>query len=144
MTKAVKTADASAAKWARNLGMAGPSITAGVQAVQQAPGIAAAAQKNTWLQNVTASADRWAQNVSKVSLASWQQSMLQKGVSRITGGAATAQPKVQAFMQSFLPAVQQIAAQLPPRGDINANISRMTAMVQALHAKKGQFKQAGK
>jgi ribose 1,5-bisphosphokinase PhnN len=51
---------------------------------------------------------KWAQNVAAVSLASWKNSMLTTGLTNIANGARNAIPKVQSFMQSFLPYVSQV------------------------------------
>lgn len=100
-------------------------------AVTTAPGVKAAAVKNLWLQRVTASADKWAARVGAVSLGDWQTSMIEKGLPRISQGAQAAQPKVEAFMADFLPFLDAGVAKVRaiPKGDINASIARMTAMV---------------
>lgn len=121
-----------AARWAQNLGAATTRITAGVQAVQQAPGAKAAAQKQVYVQNVTAAADKWASRVSQVSLGSWQQDMINKGITRIGPGATAAQPKMAAFMTQLLPYIASQQASLPPRGNLDQNISRMTSWVRSM------------
>ena len=121
-----------AQKWAQNLGAAGPSITAGVQAVQQAPGAAAARQKAVWAQNVVNSQNKWAQRVAAVTLSEWQDAMLNKGAPRIGQGATAAVPKMTAFMTRLLPYVENARNSLPARGDLNANIARMVAFTQKM------------
>lgn len=120
------------AKWVRNIGAATQSITDGVNAVTVSPGSKAAAQKNLWLQRIQASADKWAQNVGAVSLTTWQQDMITKGIPRIASGAQANQDKVQAFFTQFLPYLAQGVAQVKamPKGDINAGIARAVAMIQ--------------
>lgn len=123
---------AAAAKWASRLSAATPEITAGVNAVQTAPGQKAAAQKALWVQRVQNSADKWARNVSRVSLEDWKQAMLTKGVNRIGSGAQAAVPKMQQFMAEFLPYVEQGAQRVRsmPKGDLASSIARATAMIQ--------------
>lgn len=121
-----------ATRWAQNLGAATSRITAGVQAVQQAPGAKAAAQKQVYVQNVTAAADKWASRVSAVSLGTWQQDMINKGVSRVGPGATAAVPKMTAFMSQLLPYIDSQKASLPARGNLDQNISRMTSWVRAM------------
>lgn len=124
--------DQIAAKWAQNLQAAGPSITAGVQAVTVAPGQAAARQKQVWTQNTTAAADKWARNTAAVPLETWKADMLNKGVARIGQGAQAAQPKMVSFMSKLLPYQQTLKQQLPPRGNLQQNLARMTQFVQGM------------
>lgn len=121
-----------AQKWANNLGAATQHITAGVQAVQTAPGQAAAAKKALWLSRLQNSADKWARNVSRVSLEDWKAAMLNKGVQRISSGATAAVPKMTTFMTEFLPYVERGAQQVRamPKGDLGASIARASAMIQ--------------
>lgn len=126
---AVKDPATVAQKWANNLSAAGPSIQAGVQAVTTAPGVAAAQQKAVWIAQLTANADKWARNVSAVSLQTWQQDMINKGLPRIATGAQAAIPKMTLFMQQWLPYVNQGVQSLPPRGTIQQNIQRAVAMM---------------
>jgi hypothetical protein len=130
------SADQVAANWAAKLGSAGQRITDGVNAVKVAPGQAAAKQKAVWLQNLQASADRWASHVAAVSLTDWQAAMTSKGVTRIGSGATAAIPKMTNFLGRFLPFVDNAKASLPPRGSYDANKQRMIAMIDKLHGFK--------
>lgn len=121
----------AAAKWAANLAGATQRITDGVNAVQVAPGLAAARQKAVWVQNVAASQDKWASRVAGVSLQSWQQSMITKGVPRIASGATAAQPKMEAFLGQLIPFLQNAKQALPARGTLDQNIARSAAMIRA-------------
>lgn len=116
-----------AANWATRLGQSTQKITDGINAVQVAPGQAAARQKQVWLNNITASADKWASNTAAVSLQDWQQAAITKGVSRIASGAQAAQPKFAQFMTKLLPFVNSAVAGLPARGDLETNIARSAA-----------------
>jgi hypothetical protein len=120
---------AVANKWSTRLSASGADIQAGVQAVKTAPGQAAAAQVAVWLANLQASQDKWARNVSAVTLQQWQQAMINKGIPRIATGAQAAIPKVTQFMTQWLPYEQAGVAQLPPRGTIQQNIQRAIAMM---------------
>lgn len=122
-----------AANWASRLGQSGQAITDGINAVQVAPGQAAARQKTVWVNNVAAAANKWASNVASVSLQDWQQAAITKGVPRIASGANAAQPKFEAFMGRLLPYIESQRSSLPPRGDFAANLNRMTQFVQGMH-----------
>ena len=126
------TADQIAQKWANNLGAATTSIQAGVNAVTVAPGQAAARQKAVWVANVNAAQDKWAARVAAVPLPVWQQDMITKGIPRIATGATAAQPKFSMFMGKLLPYINSAKAQLPPRGNLQQNIARMTQFVNSM------------
>jgi hypothetical protein len=125
-----QTPDQIAANWASRLAASTQKITDGVNGVTVAPGVAAARQKDVWLQNTQAAAAKWQRNVAAVSLADWQAMMLNKGVQRIAAGAQAAQPKFQAFMSKFLPYVHSGRAALPPRGTLDQNINRAVQMMR--------------
>ena len=127
-----QTPDQIAAQWASRLGQSGQRITDGVNAVTVAPGQAAARQKAVYAQNTAASVDKWATRVASVPLSDWQASMTTKGVQRIAQGAQAAQPAFAQFMGQLLPHIAQVKGALPPRGDINANITRMVSFTQGM------------
>lgn len=135
------TASQGAAKWATRLSGATQDITQGVQNVTEAPGIAAARSKALWLQQVTASADKWARRVSAVSLTDWQTAMVSKGIPRIGSGAQAAIPKMEAFLNDFLPFVDQGVQALKsmPKGGTENGIARAAAMIRhnAGYVRKG-------
>lgn len=120
-----------AGKWSRNLGAAGPSITAGVQAVTTSPGQLAAAQTAKWLAALNASAAKWTRNVGALTLTEWQQAMINVGIPRIQQGATTGEPNVVAFMTQFLPYLQTGVNQVKamPSGNLAAGIARASAMI---------------
>lgn len=130
---AMKDPAGTAAKWAQRLNGAGQAITDGVNAVREAPGVRAAAQSAVWIANLQAAQDKWVRNVSAVTLQSWQNSMLTKGVPRIGQGATAAVPKMTQFMQQWLPYAEQVRASLPPRGTVEQNYQRALAQMQGNH-----------
>ena len=119
-------------KWVQRLSASTDSITSGVQNVQQAPGAKAAAQKNKWLQNVQASANKWATRVNSVTLQDWQNAMLNVGVPRIAQGAQQKQGKMQAFMSDFLPYLQTGVSTVErmPSLTLEDGIQRAVAMIR--------------
>lgn len=121
--------------WAAGMNQASQKITAGVNAVTEAPGQKAAAAADLWAQRVNDPAvkAKFQRRSQAVSLGDWKQAMLSKGVNRVGAGATAAKPKFAKFMAQFLPFVQNAAAQVRTmqKGDINASIARMEAMVRA-------------
>lgn len=120
------------AKWVNNLSNATSSITDGVNKVSVAPGQLAAAQVNTWLARIQQSAQKWANNVGSVSLASWKESMINVGIPRIAQGAQAKQSKYLAFAQKFYPYVEQGQAQVKamPKVTLQDGINRAVAMIK--------------
>lgn len=137
---AVKATAAEAAQaWAQNFAAAGTKYTAGINSVTVAPGQLAAAQKNLYLQNVQASANTWASKVAAVDLQTWKNAAGTVGAQRLATGATKGTPKMNAFMQNFLPQLTSIVSGLGPRGTFDQNLARFQAYATALHQKKGQF-----
>lgn len=139
---AVKTTpDQASSKWLSRLSGATQEITNGVNSVTKAPGAAAAAQSQKWLARVTASQQKWATNVGRVSLADWQQAMIQTGIPRVAQGAQAKQQKFTNFMQQFLPYLQAGVNKIDamPSTTLQDNINRAVAMIQY----NAQFKRSG-
>jgi hypothetical protein len=134
----MKNPQTAAAKWSRNLGNAGQSITDGVNSVQVNPAQQAAAQKDLAKQKFAAAIDsgKWEAGLARTTLQGWQQAMIKKGVPRVSEGASQAQPKVAAFLGQLIPAVEGAVASLPPRGSPAQNDQRMIMFA----AKMRQFK----
>ncbi|MGH7239410.1 MAG: hypothetical protein ACREHG_05000 [Candidatus Saccharimonadales bacterium] len=124
-----KTPEQAAAKWKANASAATSAYTDGINSVTSAPGQKAAAQKSVYVQNVQASADKWARNVN-VPLSEWQSAATTKGATNYPVGISAGADKQAAFMNDFLPKVQAISKSLPPRGTIEQNIARMTQQVR--------------
>ena len=130
------TATQISAKWLTNFGNAQQAMTDGVNAVQTAPGQAAAAQVNLWLQRIQASANKWAANVSAVSLQDWKTAMINLGIPRAQQGAVAKQSKYTTFITEYM---SFLSSQVPsikamPKGSIGASIARSSAMIQASYA----------
>lgn len=130
---AIPTPEQVAANWQAKLAGSTQRMQTGVEAVTVAPGAAAAKAAPVWAQNVAAAQQKYAKNVGAVSLGSWQQAFITKGIPRIASGAQAGAPKVQAFMTAFLPVVQNAVNSLPARGTFDQNVARATAMMNALH-----------
>lgn len=126
------TSQSATQKWLTNLSASTDRMTQGANAVQKAPGLAAAAAADKWLAKVTASKAKFAARVSSVSLQSWQQSYINVGIPRVAQGAQAKQAKVTAFMDQFLPylstGLQTIDAM--PNTTLEDGIARATAMIR--------------
>ncbi len=129
-----QNAAAIAAKWEQNTSAAANNgtLAAGIAAVTVAPGQAAARQADTWATNVAAAKSKWATNTAAVSLQAWQTAATQKGVGRVAAGVSAAQPSFQNFMTQLLQYQASQLGTLPPRGNLQANITRMTQWVTAM------------
>lgn len=93
-------------------------MTSGINDLTEAPGMLAAAKKADYVAGVQNSQDKWADNVSAVTLDEWKTDMTGKGFANMATGAAAAstQSKMVPFFTSFLPfaaAVKEWARKLP-------------------------------
>ena len=133
------TAAAAAQAWQTGFSGSATKYQAGIDSVQTAPGQLAAAQKALYVQNVQQQANVWAAKVAAVDLATWKHQAKTVGSMNLASGAAKGAPKMQAFMNNFLPQLQGIVNSLGPRGSFEQNLARFSSYAQALHAKKGSF-----
>lgn len=126
------TAAQAQAKWLQNISAATDRMTQGVQAVQKAPGLAAAAAADKWLAKVTAAKPKFAANVAAVTLQQWQNSMVNIGIPRVAQGAQAKQNKVGAFMNQFLPYLAQGLQTIDamPSNTVEDGVARAAAMIR--------------
>jgi hypothetical protein len=122
----------AASSWRKGMASSGDKFKAGVAAVSESPTAKAAMAIDRQVQGVieAAQSGRTARALNAVTLESWKKDMLEKGATRIAAGAATAEPKVAAFMNEFFPHLQSGMSQLPPRGGLEENIQRAAAMAR--------------
>lgn len=132
----MQDANTIATNWSNRLGQSTSKITAGVDAVSVAPGVAAARQADVWAANVAAAKQKWQRRVQSVSLADWQNAMKNKGVPRIATGATAAEPKFAAFMSQLIPHINSGLTKLPARGSYEQNKNRMIQWSDHMHAFK--------
>ena len=129
------TVQAAVAKWARNTAASSESVKQGVQAVTESPMAKAAAASDRYVQGVqnAVSSGKYQAGLMSVSLQSWKDSVITKGIPRMQQGIQSATPKVTSFMQQFLPYVQSAAAQVQsmPKGGVENGIARAAAMIRA-------------
>lgn len=138
MAKNMPNASDVATRWQQGFANAGTKWSAGVNSVDRAPGIDAAASKDRYLAGVQANAEKFAANVSRVTLAEWKNACTTKGAARLASGASAGAPKYQAKIGPVLAAIGQIRDGLPARGDIMTNIERMRQMALQLHERAQQ------
>jgi hypothetical protein len=140
---AITTAANAANRWASGMGTASEKMKSGVMAVTVSPTARAAQRADAYLQGVmrAVQSGKYADALNRVTLSDWQTAMVNKGIPRVAAGAAEGKGKFQAFMQQFLPWIQQGQQQLEsmPRGDLETNIQRMVTMVRW----NSQFKRSG-
>lgn len=134
---AMPTASEAAQRWATNTAGAVQRYTDGVKSVTVSPGQAAARQADVWLAKVTAAKQKFATNAAKVSLAEWQDKTANKGAQRLASGVQAAQGNYEQALGKLLPYIGNLVNSLPRRGDLEANIGRMTAMVRGMAKYQG-------
>lgn len=131
---AMQSAAQVAANWRNAMANSGQKLTAGVQAVTEAPTQKAARRVDAMVAGIQrAAADgRIQRGLEAVSLEDWRKAMLEKGAPRVAAGAAAAEPKMRDFMQEFLPHVEAGVRQLEsmPRGDLETNLARAMQMMR--------------
>lgn len=137
---ALPTAAEAAKNWADGLSQATAKIGRGIDRVTDSPMEKAAASQDLWAMRTAEAArnGKFAKGLRRVPLQSWKDAAKKKGLPRIAGGAAEAQPKMQAFLTEFLPHVAAVQAQVNaiPKGGIEASKARMLANMEGMAAFK--------
>jgi hypothetical protein len=134
----VKSGQQAAANWAASAGRAATAYQQGVEGYNGDWAGATTAQQNAMLQGVqqAVTSGLWAARVQAVGTNGWKQATVARIGNYSTGFTAGA-AKQSAAIQKIVAAEQNIVPGLPPRGDFNANLTRMTSFSQAMHALKG-------
>lgn len=132
-----------ASKWSQRVGSAGQNYVDGTAAVQEAPGVKAAAAAQTAVQRYTQAiqSGQWAQAVASVPLSSWQAST-RAAMSSYTAGSSKGQPKLQRYFQVAAPIIAQNKAQvraMPNATDADRE-ARMMANLRLMRQLKGVSK----
>lgn len=136
----MKTAQQAQQNWTGSAGRAQTAYQAGVEATQKDQAALAVAAESRLLSNFqqAVSSGRWRQGVMRGGTTYWKQQTVAKianyGVGFNAGGA-----NFGAAIGKIMAALQQGVANLPPRGDINANLQRSASLAQYLHSLKGQL-----
>jgi len=89
----IPDAQTAAQRWAQGLAASSQKITEGVQAVTRAPGQAAVANAQRYINGIMESFNNgvWQRRTAAVTLEDWRQQMLSKGVQRVAQGAQASQ-----------------------------------------------------
>jgi len=93
-----------AEKHARRTKAALEDMRKGIQAVTEAPGLAASKKADKMRTNLLDAIDsgKWARRVAAVTLDDWKTAMLDKGVARVPAGIDAARAKTEAFATQLL------------------------------------------
>ncbi len=128
-------ANAAAAQDRYTQGVANTQVDVMARAIAAAPVAAANFARSV-------SSGQYARAVTESGgTANWK-NMVQKKAGNYGTGIAAGTDKFQRAMGKLLPAIEQITNSLPPRqpGNVGANLQRVAALANALHAQKGAFK----
>lgn len=136
----MKTAQQAAANWAASAGRAATEWSQGVQNYNGDWAGATTSQQAALLQNVTQAISNgsWARGVQRVGTQGWKQATIDKTTNFTTGFQAGASRQAAAIAK-ILAAEANIVGSLPPRGSYEQNKARSTAVMDQLHALKGQL-----
>ena len=127
-----KDASKVADKWAQKLAGSVDQIRDGVNAVTEAPGIAAARNADGWIAGIMNNKDKWKRNVAAVPVDEWKRKTLDLGLNRIAAGANANKPKMERFMTAFLPFQETVTNKVRamPKTDLESGIARMIEQVR--------------
>jgi hypothetical protein len=136
----VKTPQQAAQAWAESAGRAATNYAAGVQAYQGDWAGATTRQQSVMQSNWTqaVSSGRWATGVNAVGTGGWKQATQDKTPNYSQGFTAGASRQASAISK-ILQAESNIVNSLPPRGTYEQNKNRATAVMDGLHALRGQL-----
>lgn len=136
----MKTAQQAAQNWSGSAGRAATDWAAGVNNYSGDWAGATTRQQTVMQTNLVAAitSGRWAAGVNRVGTQGWKSRTQAKQSNYSTGFTAGAD-RYSAASQKIMSALQNIVPSLPPRGDFTQNKARATAVMDALHALRGQL-----
>lgn len=127
-----------ATKWGNRLKGSLDDIRQGIDRVDQAPGIAAAAKADKWQQRVSSaeSKRKWSRRVGAVSLEDWKTAIRDKGLPRIAAGVDAAQDKQVRFATELFAHQNEGLRVIEGMPDLvlEDSINRMTAWTRHMAA----------
>jgi hypothetical protein len=141
--RVVKTPTLALANYKAGVGNAGPAWTDGALNPKRGDfRVNGAKQEPYWASQVAAAAlaKRYSSNLSKVTDQFYTTAVSTYGQANYQTQAVAKADKWNTFYTKFAPALETILKGLPARGNYAANKARLTAYLDALQSKKGQFK----
>jgi hypothetical protein len=125
-----------AEKWGKRLKGATEDIRRGVEKITEAPTLKAAAKKTKMLANLTAAVNsgKWERGLKAVSLEDWKKTVIETGISRISGGVDKASSKMAVFAEKLLSYESGLQNEVKKMPDLTLedSISRMATWVRGM------------
>lgn len=140
----MKTAQQALQNWQNSAGTAATNWQAGINGYTgDWAGTTVNAYQNwvSGLANAQANGN-WQRGIQAAGTAGWKSAAQSKAANYSTGFTAGS-GEYGAAIQKVMGALQNIVPALPPRGTYAQNVQRATALMDALHALKGQLSAAG-
>jgi len=128
----IKSAQSITQKWKNGVSGAGTAWADGINAITDNPMAKAADKKSTWLQRITASADKWERKLRAVDFGTWKRQTVAVGQSNYVNGANKGEPKYLAFIGLFISHLTDGINQLKqmPNGSLDERIQRAVFMMR--------------
>ncbi len=121
-------------KWQRNMKGATTDIKRGIERVTESPTVAAARQEQKMVDNLNASvvSGKWRRGLERVSVETWRQRALNKGLPRIAAGVEEAGKKVEDFHSQLIPHIEQGMSEVNnmPSATLEDSINRMNYFIR--------------
>ena len=127
------TPQESVNRWQQRTAASTQDFISGISKVSTAPGQAAAAQADAYIQGVTQALNKWKRNVAAVSLEEWKDKAINVGAPRIASGVNAAMAKTLLATERNFANIEAALTGLPARGTFDQNVNRMVQFVTKLH-----------
>lgn len=136
----MKTAQQAAQNWQQSAGRAATAFQQGIEGYNGDWAGATVGQEAALLTGVqeAITSGRWRAGVQRTGTAGWKSKTVAKIGNYSTGFSAGAQDQASAIGK-IMGALGNIVPNLPPRGTYEQNKARATALMDALHALRGQL-----
>lgn len=147
MAKTIRSPQVAVSNWTSRTGNAAGFYASQVQASSWKQYAASAQAEQNYATGVQAAVTaKSRQNaINQSSDEAWKAGVTSVGQARFSQGVTASAPKMTAVMNKLIPAIDAARKALPARGvaGSQANITRVTQFIQALHAQKGNLKARG-
>jgi hypothetical protein len=140
----VKTAAQAAAAWQASAGAAAANYQAGINGYNGDWAGTTTAAYNNWVSGLANAQAQglWQRGVQAAGTNGWKSASVAKVGNYSTGFSAGAN-EYQAAIGKVMNALQAIVPALPPRGSYSENKARAIALMDSMHALKGQLSANG-